>query len=642
MISLIDIYIKLGGRPILKGVNLQIVEGECLAVVGPNGCGKSTLLRYIAGIDRADKGNINLPNKATVGYLPQEANLEVEHSLEEELLSVFSDIHDALDQMKDLEHKMGELDPESPQYLGIAEEYSRLSHYVEHKEGYSIGTRAEQVATGLGFGREDMYRSCLEFSGGWQMRILLAKLLLKKPDILLLDEPTNHLDLESTLWLEEWIRNCGRTVVMVSHERALMDRLASRIVCLEMGTAEIYKGNYSDYLKQSELKRQKHRDEYERQQKEIAQVQAFINKFRYNNKKASLVQSRIKMLEKIERIPPPFYGSAIHFDFPPAPHSYKEVVALENVGHSYGEKKVLSGIDLTIYRGEKVGLVGVNGAGKSTLLRIIAGKFKPTEGEFTLGRKVVRAFFDQYDTQSLESGATLLEELESRAPLGEASRSRDLLGAFLFTGDDVDKPLKALSGGERTRFRLAELLFSPANLLLLDEPTNHLDITSRTTVEKALKNFNGTVIVVSHDRVFMDRVTDRVVELDHGQLRIYPGRYNDYLEHKKNLVVETGESTKPMKITSDKSQRILEREEKKAREREIRTVRRKLESVELEIHEQEKKIEELDKLMSGTDVITDYAKLSKLGDERKEIEKAYGQNLELWEELGNELEDLEL
>jgi ATP-binding cassette subfamily F protein 3 len=645
MISLTNVHLSFGAQPILNGVNLNIRENECLAVVGPNGCGKSTLLRVIARFEAPDVGTVSHPSRITIGYLPQEADLDVPHSLKTELLSAFSEVRTALAEMAEMEHEMARADPDSPAYARLLRRYAEASHLVEHGEGYALDAKVQRVAAGLGFETKDMARPCREFSGGWQMRILLAKILLQKPDVLLLDEPTNHLDLESMLWLEEWIRTCRRTVVMVSHERAFMDRLVERVVCLENGTADVYRGDYSHYLKQSEIKREAHWKAYTQQKEEIEQMESFIRKFRYNAARAAQVQSRIKQLEKIERIVPPFHPTAIHFDFPPAPPSHRDALTLKNLGHAYGDKQVFSDADLTILRGDKIGLVGVNGAGKSTLLRLLAGREKPTEGECVWGGKANPAYFAQYDTSSLTSDQTLLQAIESCAPIGEGSRARDVLGAFLFTGDDVEKPLRALSGGERTRFRLAQMLFSPANVLLLDEPTNHLDITSRATVEEALQGYTGTVIVVSHDRVFMDKVTNRIIEIENGKVTTYPGKYGDYLEHKQRLIAQQASEpessdAQTVAVSDAKEQRRLEREKQKIQSRKLRAIERKIEATESDIAKHEARLAELERIMSDRSIAGDYTKLAPLSEEHQQLTEQLHASYEQWEKHHYELEEM--
>lgn len=653
MISLNRIELRFGNRRLLRDITLNIQPGECIAVVGPNGCGKSTLLKVIAGIEKPDSGEIAVPNRTTLGYLPQEANLHVDHPLGEELLSAFDELRAAMREMTALETEIGQTAPGTPEHERALARYADCAHFVEHHQGYAMEAQVRQVASGLGFSPDDLKRSCREFSGGWQMRILLARLLLRGPDVLLLDEPTNHLDLESTLWLEQWIKTCGRTVVMVSHERATMDRLAARIVCMEQGTADVYPGSYSNYLKLSEQKRQAQWEAYQRQQKEIEAMEAFIRRFRYNASKAALVQSRIKQLEKIERLEQPFHPTAIHFAFPPAPPSYQEVVRLEGLGHAYGSHRVLRDITLTIHRGEKIGLVGVNGAGKSTLLRILARKEEPSEGRYTLGERVQMGYFAQYDTSTLEADTTLLEAIEASAPVGQATRARDLLGAFLFTGDDALKPLRALSGGERTRFRLARMLFSPANLLLLDEPTNHLDVTSRATVEQALQHYTGTVVVVSHDRVFMERVTNRILEIENGTIRSYPGNYGDYLAYKQKILAEqtgveiagqalSGQQPKTADPESSaKQQRIQDYEQRKARQRAIERLRKHIDQFEEAISENEDRQKEIEREMASPAVAADYTRLAPLTEQRRQLLREHQELFEQWESLHGEMEEMQ-
>jgi len=644
MITIDNVHLSLGGHPILKGTDLTIRDGECLAVVGANGCGKSTLLKAIAGLETPDTGEVRLPNRMTVEYLPQEADLETDRSVQDEMLETFVEIRSALDEMARLEEQMGRTEPGSPEHESVLERYVECTHIVEHHDGYGIEPEAGRIAAGLGFSPDDMSRSCREFSGGWQMRILLAKLLLRKPDVLLLDEPTNHLDLESTLWLEDWIKGCGRTVVLVTHERAMIDRLADRIVCLDGGRADTYPGDYSGFVRESERKRRAQWTAYEQQQSKIASMKQFIRRFRATASRASLVQSRIKQLDKMVRIDPPFHPTAIHFDFPPAPRSYRDVLTMTDLGHSYGDLRVFSNLNLTIHRGEKIGLVGINGAGKSTLLRIMAGTERPTEGECRLGKNVERVHFAQYDTATLVSDMSLLEAIEASAPRAEVGRSRDLLGAFLFSGDEVDKPLRALSGGERTRFRLARMLFSPANLLLLDEPTNHLDLTSRATVEKALRAYTGTVVVVSHDRVFMDRVTSKIVEIENGAIYTYPGKYSEYLAHKERMMAEVSTVDSAWAETGEmsaKERRIRQRQERKDHERRVRSMERSIEKVEHAIHKHETRLAELGRVMSDPDVASDFDRLAPLAEEHETLTHEHRDLLDQWDSLHKNLAALQ-
>ncbi|NLW94116.1 MAG: ABC-F family ATP-binding cassette domain-containing protein [Chlamydiae bacterium] len=637
MICVEHVHLELGGRPILRGIDLTVREGECLAVVGPNGCGKSTLLKVIAGLERPDAGEIRMPKGTTVGYLPQETEIDPVWTLREELLSAFTEVQAALKEMAALAEEMGKTAPDSPAHDRVMRRYAECAHLVEHADGYALESKAARVAAGLGFLPGDLERPCRDFSGGWRMRILLAKLLLRRPDVILLDEPTNHLDLESTLWLEGWIERCGRTVVVVSHEPATMDRLADRIVCLENGRAEVYVGNYAQYLVRSRERREARWEAYTRQRREIETMEAFISRFRTNAARAALVQSRVKRLAKITRLEPPFHPTAIRFDFPPAPDSHREMLVLRNVGHAYGTHQVFKGIDLEIRRGEKIGLVGVNGAGKTTLLRILAGRETPREGECVVGRRVQRVYFAQYDTDTISSETTLLDAIGEAAPTGQAQRARDLLGAFLFGGDDVSKPLRVLSGGERTRFRIARILFSPANLLLLDEPTNHLDITSRATVERALAAYTGTVVIVSHDRAFMDRVTNRIVELDRGTLRTYPGSYSEYLEHARRLIAENG-AEEPAAVERGAAEGAAAKGDPPRGARRIRALKKRILAVEKKIERQETLLAEADLRMADPAIAASYEELAPIAEERSALASEHQRLLQEWESLGQELE----
>jgi ATP-binding cassette subfamily F protein 3 len=549
--ALNSINVSFGGKPALRDISFRIEPGERVAIVGPNGAGKTTMLRVLTGETLPDSGEVLVPNRTTMGYLPQEADFGLgERPLREEVLSVFAPVHEAEAEMRRLEHRMGEIDDhESPEFLEIAHRYDHLQHEVHRLDGHSIESRVERVLAGLGFSPRQFDRPLREMSGGWQMRALLAKLLLIEPDLMLLDEPTNHLDLESMLWLEDWIRASRAAVLMVSHERAFMDRLCHRIFELHLGSLTIYRGNHAKYLAERESRRETQRRAFENQQREIAQTQRFIDRFRAQANKASVVQSRIKQLEKMERVePPPSDPRTIHFRFPPASRSAKEVIRLEGVGHAYGSHRVFSGVDFTLYRGDRVALVGVNGAGKTTLLKILAGTMRPTEGKCEVGQNTALDQFTQGQWDTLHPEHTVLQSLQAAAPQESEQNLRNCLGAFCFSGEDVDKPVRVLSGGEKTRLRLAMILFSRANCLLLDEPTNHLDVWSRMTLEEALRRYDGTLIVVSHDRYFLDKVTNKVIEIDGGDVHLYPGKYGDYLRHIEHVAhgePDVAHSSKP-------------------------------------------------------------------------------------------------
>ncbi|MCX7049792.1 MAG: ATP-binding cassette domain-containing protein [Candidatus Sumerlaeota bacterium] len=535
MISAANITVFLGGRKILDNATFRVGDSERAAIVGPNGAGKSTLLKAVAGLVSPEAGGeIALPKGATIGYLPQVAQLNSARTIRDEMRSVFAEALMAFSEMTELEHQMGEVDHVSEEFQRIAKRYDYLMETIHRLDAYAMDSHIGVISAGLGFKASDLDRACGEFSGGWQMRVELAKVLLARPGILLLDEPTNHLDLESIQWLEDWIMSLQSSVLFVSHERSFMDRLADRIFEISRNQLTIYKGNYTDYLDERDERRVIQQRAFENQQREIEKAELFISRFRYQANKAASVQSRVKMLDKVERLHAPEAElGTIHFKFPQPPRSGKEVVTLENVAQRYGNLTVFENVNRIIYRGEKVALVGVNGAGKSTLMKIVAGLLEPTEGRCFLGSNVAMQYFAQYEHDVLHPSWTVQQALYAVAPIGEAQKARDVAGAFLFTGEDVEKPVTVLSGGERTRLRLAMMLFSPSNLLLLDEPTNHLDIGSRQTLEDALKRYDGTLVMVSHDRTFVDKVATRIIEVHNGKVEEFWGAYRDYL--KKHL-----------------------------------------------------------------------------------------------------------
>ncbi len=533
MLDVSGVTLHFGERLLLDSASFHLEDCERAALVGPNGAGKSTLLKIVAGLQTCEAGAVVAPRNSEFGYLPQHLELRSERTLLDECRQVFADVmaHEA--EMRELEHMMADArDCASPEFQRIAERYEFLLHELDRHDFHAMDSEIGRVLAGLGFSTRDHQRPCREFSGGWQMRIALARLLLQNPDILLLDEPTNHLDIETIEWLAGWIEQHQGSALMVSHERAFMDRLCTKTIALEgHGRVTVYRGNYTQSLSARAERREQMRRAWENQQREIAQIQRFIDRFRYQASKASLVQSRVKTLERMERVepPPPDDLQTIHIAFPQPDRTAKEVLRATGIWKSYGENTVLRNVDFALYRGEKVALVGVNGAGKTTLMRLLAGRDLPSEGEILRGGGVVMEYFAQYDNEGLSPDRTVLEEFLSVAPLGISSEGRSILGAFLFQGDDVEKPVRVLSGGERTRLRLAKMLCSRANLLLLDEPTNHLDIASRLTLERALKAFEGTVVFVSHDRYFLDSVPTRIVEIAEGRARSFPGNYSDYL-----------------------------------------------------------------------------------------------------------------
>jgi ATP-binding cassette subfamily F protein 3 len=532
MLSLQNAGKRFGPRILFEGTNWLITATEKTALVGANGTGKSTLMKVLAGdesVGALDYGSLQRTRGMSIGYLPQEGLALSGRSVFNECLTVFDELRAMEGEIERLAGDLAALDHEGPEYAAAAERYSMLQGRFHALDGYALDAQVGAVLTGLGFSKTDWARRTEEFSGGWQMRIALAKLLLAKPNLLLLDEPTNHLDLETRNWLEDYLRGYPFGYILISHDRYFLDVTVDRTVEIWNKRLQIYAGNYTKFLKQKEERKAQLIAAYKNQREQIEHLEAFINRFRAQATKAKQVQSRIKELEKIERIEIPEEEPVIHFSFPQPPPSGRTVVTVRALAKSYGEKEVLKGVNFTIERGDRVALVGHNGAGKSTLIRLLMGMEPPTAGEVQLGHNVLAEYFAQDQYKVLDPEARMLDDISRAAIKVPELVLRSLLGCFLFSGNDVFKPLGVLSGGERNRYALARILVSPSNFLLLDEPTNHLDMRAKDVLLEAIESFSGTVIFVSHDRYFLDRLATKVLEVKDGGVVIYPGSYAEFV-----------------------------------------------------------------------------------------------------------------
>ncbi len=534
MIQLSALTKSFGDRVLFDHVTWQITDRERVGLCGPNGAGKTTLLRMMAGIDEPDSGAILKPPALTVGYLPQDGLTHTGRTVFEEASSAFDMLLAIKAEMHGIEERLGDPSVPEVEHEEMLSRYSDLQERFRVQDGYAIELKTATVLQGLGFGTEDFERRSETFSGGWQMRIALAKLLLGQPNLLLLDEPTNHLDLEARNWLETYLNAYPHAVILVSHDRFFLDAVVTRIADLTLRTLTDYVGNYSDYLVEHHARIEALRKAKREQDEEVARVKMFIDRFRYQATKASQVQSRIKMLEKVVPIEVPLERKKIHFDFPACGKSGRTVLELKGARKAYGDRLVLSGVNLHIERGDRIALVGPNGTGKSTLMRMLSGEEAPDAGERVEGHNVVMQYFAQDEATRMDPAPTVYETLASGSPMQMVPAIRNILGGFLFSGDDVYKHVRVLSGGERTRLAVARMLLRPSNLLLLDEPTNHLDLDSKEVLLDALVDYGGTLIFVSHDRYFVERLATKIVEIARGDALVYPGTYKEFLWHKEH------------------------------------------------------------------------------------------------------------
>ena len=657
MLSINDLNLQYGGKRLFRGVSAQIHSGDRVGLAGVNGSGKSTLLKIMSGEQDADPGTVNRASWFTVAYLPQEITPDLgSRSLFAEAESAFDDVLAQQEELARVSEELALLDADDPAIDGLLARQGELQHVLEGSDVFRIRPQVERVLFGLGFAAADLDREVKSFSGGWIMRLLLAKLLLRRPSLLLLDEPTNHLDLDSLTWLEDFLLGYRGAMIIISHDRAFLDRVTSITWELSLGLLSVFRGNYSHYLAEKAQRLELERAAYDNQQAMIRQSERFITRFRAKSTKARQVQSRVRQLEKLERIELSETDRAIRFAFPPAVSSGRDVLHLNNVRKSYHGKPVFDGVGFSLQRGDKLAVVGVNGAGKTTLLKILAGQLQ-AEGEIKLGHNVILSYFGQHQAQDLAGEVTILDTVYHAAVDMTITQVRSLLGAFLFTGDEVEKQVRVLSGGEKSRVALAKILVRPANLMLLDEPTNHLDMHSQEILQEAMAQYDGTIIVVSHNRFFVNSFINKVLEIRNGRATLHEGNIDDYLEWRRKMEAQAGPvAAQPVRaeaahtgagtgdpgpVVDKKALRRQRAQEREQLNKKIGPLKKNSEEAEQEIDRLEGRKIELETRMADPELYGDQEQWSAVSREYNQVERHLERAYQRWEEAQQAIEAVE-
>lgn len=658
MISIKHLDIRYGEKHLFRNISARIHPANRIGLIGVNGAGKSTLLKIMAGITETDPGIVKCAKSFSVSYLPQEPDILVsDKSLYEEAQTAFDALLELQHELNDLHDRMAEIPPESKEFEKLIQRQGEIQELLDNSSIYSMRAQIEKILSGLGFSKSDMQAPVASFSGGWIMRLMLAKLLLEAPSLLLLDEPTNHLDLQSLTWVEEFLTSYSGAMVIISHDRAFLDKITDMTWELSLGRLTAYKGNYSFYIKEKEERRRIERAAYNNQQAQIRQTTRFVERFRAKSTKAKQVQSRVKQLEKMELIELEEAEQTIRFSFPPAPPSGRDVLQIDSVSKSFDSKEVFSGVELGLQRGDKVAVVGVNGAGKSTFLKIIDSQISPDEGDVRYGTGVKRSYFGQHQAQELSGELTALETISLGGEDMTITRMRSLLGAFLFRGEEVDKKVAVLSGGEKSRLALAKMIASPANLMLLDEPTNHLDMSSQEILQEAMAQYDGTILVVSHNRFFVDSFVNKVLEVKDSQVTLYEGNVAEYLERltreAERIRKQEAEKTELDEVKngsvpafsaglSRKEQRKLEAIKRQERSRRIGPLKKQLDEAEEQVEKFEAKKEELEQQMANPELYKDEATWVSVSKEYDDCKRRLARWESRWEEAQVRIDEIDV
>ncbi|MBM3404631.1 MAG: ABC-F family ATP-binding cassette domain-containing protein [Bacteroidetes bacterium] len=646
MIGINNISVQYGGESLFNNISFIINDPDRIGLVGKNGAGKSTLLRIIAGLQQPHQGNISKPQGTTTGYLPQEMSTGSDKTVWDETFTAFVEIIDLENNLRQIEKEMSErTDFQTPSYLSLVHRHHELYDRYLLLGGQTLQADTEKVLTGLGFLPQDFQQPMHTFSSGWQMRVEIAKILLRRPDVILFDEPTNHLDIESIQWLEEYLAAYRGAVVLVSHDRAFLDRVTTRTIEITMGKIYDYKTNYSAYVILREERLEQQMARLANQQRQVDQIERFIERFRYKSTKARQVQSRIEMLEKIDMEEPDEIDvSSIYFRFRQAPPSGKIILEVNHAGKNYGEKTVLQHLNFIIARGERIAFVGKNGEGKTTLSKMINGLI-PFSGSIRHGHHVNIGYFAQNQSELLDPDKTVFETIDDVATGDDRPQVKNILGSFLFGGDAIDKKVKVLSGGEKARLALARLLLTPANLLVLDEPTNHLDMRSKDILKNALLHYSGTLIIVSHDREFLDDLTNKVFEFRDKGIREYHGGIYDYLHMRKILSLRELEKNNPIRSLKEKedvSEKKLEYEKRKSAEKEQRKIINRISRCEQEINALEAKIKEMERQLTNPEVSSNILQDRSFYEAYESNKNHLSQLLDEWGNLHEQFEKMRM